>query len=89
MTVDIFEFWSAVDPAALIHPTDKAVFDRIPDDGFDITLLTGWFMGTGRSGRGLFLQPFWSGNVPISCFSADAHDARDTTRSPAGPRYGQ
>ena len=57
--MDIFEFWSAVDPKARIHPADEAVFKRVPNHGFDLDALPGCFMGPLRTAPVvlLFLSP--------------------------------
>ena len=56
---DIFEFWRAIPPDAHVHPSDEAIFDRVPRHGFDLSLLPGCFMGPLRSAPVvlLFLSP--------------------------------
>jgi hypothetical protein len=57
--MDIFEFWSEIDPAARIHPTDEAVLKRVPSHRFDLDSLPGCFMGPLRTAPVvlLFLSP--------------------------------
>jgi hypothetical protein len=57
--MDIFEFWSSVDPMAYVHPADAAVFNRVPNHGFDLSVLPGCFMGPLRTAPVvlLFLSP--------------------------------
>jgi hypothetical protein len=57
--MDIFEFWSLIDPAARIHPADEAVLRRVPNHGFDLDALPGCFMGPLRTAPVvlLFLSP--------------------------------
>src|SRR6185369_4183154 len=51
MTVDIFDFWSLLDPTQKIHPDDAAVFGRIPnrERGFDLKCLPVPFYGRLRT----------------------------------------
>lgn len=57
--MDIFEFWSSIDPTARIHPADADVFRRVPRHGFDLDALPGCFMGPLRTAPVvlLFLSP--------------------------------
>lgn len=57
--MDIFDFWSSVEPTALIHPADEAVFRGVPKHGFDLEALPGCFMGPLKTAPVvlLFLSP--------------------------------
>lgn len=45
MAVDIFDFWSQVEPSARKHPADNQVLSRVKDHGFCFDALPGCFMG--------------------------------------------
>lgn len=59
--MDIFEFWHEVGAAERIHPADRTVFDRLPQDehGFHLDCLPGPFKGPLRTAPIvlLFLSP--------------------------------
>lgn len=48
MDVDIFDFWSEIDPADTVHPADRKVLSRA-DHGFDLNCLPAAFMGPLRT----------------------------------------
>jgi hypothetical protein len=77
---DIFEFWSRIDRGALIHPADKAVFDRLAPEkhGFQLDCLPGCFAGRLRTASivMLYLSPGYSKADLDDAASEDGKDYR-------------
>lgn len=64
MSVDLFKFWSEIDPADKIHPADRAVFKRVAakEEGFNLECLPGSFYGPLKTAKVvlLYLSPGFS-----------------------------
>lgn len=75
---DIFEFWSRIDRGALVHPADRAVFDRLDPSkhGFQLDCLPGCFAGSLLTASVvlLYLSPGFS---PADLDDAASEDGKD------------
>jgi hypothetical protein len=83
MPIDLFEFWSRIEPSDTIHPEDRAVFKRVGNGhGFNLNCLPSCFSGPLRTAPVvlLYLSPGFSPTDLDEAASSDGQTRYKKTR---------